>query len=173
MKVPPHGFEIPRDQPGLWICAALWLVCAGCGSAAPGGGASWISGDTDARLEALARHHRGLDVAMVEIGYRYEELYWAGQDGNWEYAAYQVKKIGLALANALERRPKRAESARTIFHPVLAETDRVVQARDASAFAEQFALLTAACNVCHAAEAVPTFRVVTPERRRAPIRWSQ
>ena len=63
---------------------------------------TWIRGDSHERWMTIGRHLRGLDVAMVEIGYRYQELYWAGVDSNWEYADYQVKKIDLALENALE-----------------------------------------------------------------------
>ena len=74
--------------------------------------ATWIRGDSQERWTTVERHLRGLDIAMVEIGYRYQELYWAGVDSNWEYATYQAKKIGLALENALERRPKRRASAK-------------------------------------------------------------
>ena len=80
---------------------------------------------------------------MVEIGYRYQELYWAGADSNWEYAGYQLAKIDLALANARERRPKRqASAARFLAFP--AEALRRALRRDPqlrsyveAAFAEQ------------------------------------
>ncbi len=47
---------------------------------------------------------------MVETGYRYQELYWEGQDQNWDYAGYHLNKIKIAIENGLERRPKRAKS---------------------------------------------------------------
>jgi hypothetical protein len=74
-------------------------------------GDSWIRGDIDQRFAIVAKQLRGFDAAMVETGYRYGELYWAGEDRNWEYAAYQLEKIETAIANGLERRPKRAASA--------------------------------------------------------------
>ena len=42
---------------------------------------------------------------MVETGYRYQELYWAGQDENWEYADYQLEKIKIAIENGLDADP--------------------------------------------------------------------
>ena len=53
---------------------------------------SWLQGTTDERFEIVTRHLRGLDMAMIEIGYRYQELYRAGQSENWDYATYQVDK---------------------------------------------------------------------------------
>ena len=41
---------------------------------------AWLAeGSTEQRFLKVARHFRGLDQAMIEIGYRYEELYWAGR----------------------------------------------------------------------------------------------
>ncbi|MBW2235417.1 MAG: cytochrome c [Deltaproteobacteria bacterium] len=107
---------------------------------------------------------------MVEIGYRYGELYWGANDGNWSYADYQVQKIRLALENALERRPKRRASTESTFVPVLNEMARVVQEHDSARFGETFEKVTAACNACHAAEEVPSFYVVAPQARTSPIR---
>jgi hypothetical protein len=148
------------------MCLALG---AGCQNAATRGG-GWLPQEPAARWDAVARHLRGLDVAMVEIGYRYGELYWGGRDRNWSYADYQVQKIRLALENALERRPKRRASTESTFTPVLDEVARVVEAHDAARFGETFDRMTAACNACHAAENVSSFYVVAPKVRYSPIR---
>ena len=107
---------------------------------------------------------------MVEIGYRYGELYWGALDENWGYADYQVKKVRLALENALERRPKRRTSTELTFIPALDEMARVVEEHDAARFGEAFEQMTSACNACHAAEEVPGFYVVAPNVRYSPIR---
>ena len=52
----------------------------------------WIKGTEQEKLETIENQFRGFDMAMVETGYRYQELYWAGQDENWEYADYQIEK---------------------------------------------------------------------------------
>ena len=107
---------------------------------------------------------------MVEIGYRYQEAYWAGTDENWDYADYQLTKIKLTLGNALERRPKRRASADELFSEPLGEISRVVAAKERRGFEKAFAGLTRACNECHAAEGVESFRVEQPSDRPSPIR---
>ncbi|OGS64450.1 hypothetical protein [Flavobacterium sp.] len=53
----------------------------------------WIKGTETEQIKTIEKQFRGFDNAMVETGYRYQELYWAGQDQNWEYADYQIEKI--------------------------------------------------------------------------------
>ena len=148
----------------LSLCAA-----SGCRHSSPGA-KGWIAGSSDERWATMERHLRGLDVAMVEVGYRYQELYWAGADENWSFADYQLTKIELALANALQRRPKRRPSSEALFLPSLDAMKLVVGAREERDFEEAFAGLTAACNSCHVAEGVPSFRVEIPSDRPSPIR---
>ena len=132
--------------------------------------ATWIQGDSSARWTTVARHLRGLDVAMVEIGYRYQELYWAGEDSNWEYADYQLKKINLALENALERRPKRRASSQALFLPSSKELEQAIALKERPRFDKGFSAMTAACNVCHVAENIASFHVVPPTHRQSSIR---
>lgn len=152
-----------------WLVLTFVLFAAiGCRNDIPA--KSWIQGSHNERWAAVAKHLRGLDVAMVEIGYRYQELYWAGIDGNWEYADYQRTKMKLALENALERRPKRRASAEELFFAPLGEMSRGVAAKEHDGFEKAFAELTEACNACHVAEGVASFRVETPADRPSPIR---
>lgn len=53
---------------------------------------AWIKGTDEGKIKTLERQFRGFDNAMVETAYRYQELYWAGQDENWDYAKYQIEK---------------------------------------------------------------------------------
>jgi len=131
---------------------------------------TWLQGSVDERFEIVANQLRGLDMAMVEIGYRYQELYWAAQSKNWDYAKYQTDKIRQSLDNALLRRPRREPSAKAIFYPVLDKMTAAVTAKDAGQFMTEFDELTGACNTCHVKESVPSFVVVPPETRTGPIR---
>lgn len=141
-------------------------------SSSRGGDAAWLlEGSDDERFARVAKHLRGLDVAMVETGYRYGELFWAGHDRNWDYAAYQLGKIQTAIANGVERRPRRAASARMLDTSV----DRVRDAigrRDAAGFDAAFTALTEACNACHAAERVAFIEVRPPTLRLSPVATS-
>lgn len=156
----------------VWLVLAAFAcitIATACQNVAPAKN-NWIHGDSGQRWTTVERHLRGLDVAMVEIGYRYQELYWAGVESNWEYADYQLTKLRLSLANALERRPKRRASAEKLFLPLLDDMKRAVVGKERAGFEENFARLTAACNSCHSAESVASFRVDVPTERPSPIR---
>ena len=147
------------------------LAACGCGSASTNApGPTWLSRDHDEQQLQLERHLRGFDVAMMEVGHRYIELYWAGEDANWEAAAYELQKMRLAIEDGLERRPKRATSARPFLAGPLAAMGEAVAARNTELFATRFQDLTAGCNACHVMEQVPFFEIRPPEARVSPIR---
>lgn len=137
------------------------------GTAVPDDARWLLAGSSDQRFARVAKHLRGFDVAMIETGYRYSELYWAGRDRNWDYADYQLRKIEIAVANGVERRPRRAESARMLDGVVGALREAIAK-HDAAAFDAAFAALTATCNACHQAERVPFIRVQAPTVRMSP-----
>jgi len=151
---------------------SIWLisiVLVGLGGDAVAGKLDWIATEPDEQFRTVARHLRGLDMAMVEIGYRYQELAAGIAQQNWPYVEYQHNKIGLSLRHALERRPKRAASAQQLFFPELARFGEVVAGRDDKAIASAFKALTASCNTCHQAEGVASFVVIPSGHRPAPI----
>ena len=81
-----------------------------------------------------------------------------------------MKKIGLALENALERRPKRRASAEEVFVPSLGDLKRAIALKQLAGFEEGFSEMTAACNSCHVAEGVASFHVRLPIDRQSPVR---
>lgn len=129
---------------------------------------AWLKGSVDERFHTVARHLRGFDMAMVETGHRYTELYWAGTDGNWEYADYQIKKIRTSIENGLERRPKRAPSAQTFLTMVLPYLEEAIAKKDPTIFWNRFGALTSGCNGCHQNEQI-TFIEITPPKVRFSI----
>ncbi|UTW64979.1 hypothetical protein KFE94_09825 [bacterium SCSIO 12643] len=130
----------------------------------------WIKGSEQDKIESIERQFRGFDLAMVETGYRYKELFWAGQDQNWEYAQYQVEKIEKTIKNGLERRPKRAKSAEFFLAQILPEMKKSIELQDSTIFNKNFEVLTRNCNACHAMENVAYFTVKQPLDRPSPIR---
>lgn len=131
---------------------------------------TWITGDEQEKLNHIERMFRGFDVTMVEVGYRYNELYWAGNDFNWPYAAYQLEKMELSLKDGLHKRPLRAATAEHFINVILPEMNKVIKTQDSMQFANSFQNLTISCNSCHAMEKVPFFRVNPPLTRQSPIR---
>ncbi|MEC3907074.1 hypothetical protein VOI54_08580 [Tamlana sp. 2201CG12-4] len=131
---------------------------------------NWIQGTNQEKLETIENQFRGFDLAMIETGYRYQELYWAGQDENWEYANYQVEKIRKAIENGLDRRPKRAKSAEHFLNVALPEMEEALKEQDTVVFNKNFQMLSSSCISCHAMEKVPYFTVRKPLYRQSPIR---
>lgn len=130
----------------------------------------WLKGTDSEKFDVVANQLRGFDMAMVETSYRYQELYWAGQDENWEYALYQLEKNRKTIENGLERRPKRAESAQRFLDVSIPEMEIAINAKDTTFFYESFDLFTNACNNCHAQEQVPFFTIKPPLSRLSPVR---
>ncbi|MFA9478145.1 hypothetical protein ACERK3_07520 [Phycisphaerales bacterium AB-hyl4] len=81
-------------------------------SAPTGESQTWLEGDSQSQLDQLAAQFGGFSAAMVEVGYRYNELYFAGDEANWPLAKYHVEKIRDAIEKGIERRPGRGASAR-------------------------------------------------------------
>jgi hypothetical protein len=137
-------------------------ACARPPAPTPSGEGGWLAGTSDEKFETVARQLRGFDMAMVETGYRYNELYWAARDRNWGYADYQAKKIRTAIENGLQRRPKRAPSAETFLRIVLPAVEDAIARRDARLLEGRLGTMRAACNTCHAAEKVEFVQITEP-----------
>jgi len=136
----------------------------------PAGPDGWLSGDSQQKFDTLARQLGGFSVAMQEVGYRYIELYWAGQDGNWDYAHYQAAKIGSAIEDGIERRPGRAESASRFLNTELPSMQDAIDAQDRDTFSQGFESFTQSCNGCHNAEDVSFIKIEKPGDRVSPVR---
>ena len=129
----------------------------------------WLKGTSSEKDQMIEKQFRGFDKAMVEVGYRFQELYWAGEDENWEYANYQVEKIEKAMRLGLERRPKRAKSAQYFLTMALPNMKQAVDQKNTLVFKKEFQVFMQNCNSCHAMEKVSFFKVKTPSTRNSPI----
>jgi hypothetical protein len=129
----------------------------------------WIKGTEEEKIKIIEKQFRGFDNTMVETGYRFQELYWAGHDENWEYANYQLEKIKAAIEIGLVRRPKRAKSAEYFLTYTLPEMKKELEKKDPESFNKNFNNLTISCNNCHAMEKVSFFTVKAPTNRKSPI----
>jgi hypothetical protein len=150
------------------LCAIILFSFLSCNKETAIQG-EWITGTEVEKLKKIEKQFRGFDNAMVETGYRYQELYWAGQDQNWEYANYQLEKIKLAIENGLERRPKRAKSAEYFLNHSLPEIKKTIHNEDLTTFNKEFQTMTTNCNNCHAMEKMSYFTVKKPTNRQSPI----
>jgi hypothetical protein len=137
-----------------------------------GGSEDWLRDTVDERFALVSKHLRGFDMAMVEVGHRYTELYWAGRDRNWGYAAYQLRKIETAVANGIERRPDRGASAHMLDGAV-STVRAAIEGRDGVAIDAALTTLAATCNACHQTEDVPFIMVAPPSVRSSPVQFNE
>lgn len=130
----------------------------------------WLTGTKEEQINKIEEHFRGFGVAMMEIGYRYQELYFAVKDENWGYADHHLHEIEEGFELALEKKPERANSASYFVNTMLPEMKKFIDAKDTSNFDIIFADLTNACNSCHAMEKMPFITAKTPLQRLSPVR---
>ena len=144
------------------------ILIVSCNEKNDSKGLTWLNLPDNEKFKVIEKQFRGFDKTMVEVGYRYNELYWAGEDQNWELALYHLEKIDQAINLGLERRPKRKESAQIIF-PVLEELVQITKSKDRIRFREGFKVLQQTCRNCHQAEGVSFFKAGIPKVRLSPI----
>jgi small-conductance mechanosensitive channel len=129
----------------------------------------WLGKNLQEILNNIEEQFAGFSGTMVEISYRYKELYWAGQDENWEYALYQIEHIEEALEQGFMRRPEREASAQQFVNQSLPEIEAIANEGDKEAFLVSFTELAAACNTCHNMEEVEFMVVDIPKVRTSVI----
>jgi len=131
----------------------------------------WLEGNSQEKFDEIAHQLGGFSKTMVEVSYRYSELYWAGLDENWGYADHQVEHIIEAMEDGLKRRPLRAESAEDFMENTLPMMEEVILKKDKEEFIKGFRALTSACNACHAKEGESFIMIQEPQQRLSPVRW--
>ncbi|MBR9977432.1 MAG: hypothetical protein KFH87_05035 [Bacteroidetes bacterium] len=142
----------------------ILLSVPACTPSVSDSGDTWLKGTAEEKFDRIAEQLGGFDATMMSVSHKYQELYWAGQDKNWDYAAYQIEEMREEIERGIERRPERAESAQMIF-PALDQMEEAITARDAALFDQRFTGLTATCNTCHRQEDMAFIAVAPPQQR--------
>lgn len=135
------------------------------------GSEGWLKGNTDEKLEEVAHQLGGFSRTMVEVSYRYSELYWAGEDENWKYADHQLEHIVEAMEDGLKRRPVRAASAVEFMEKIIPEMEAAIASEDKDSFLAGYKSFTAGCNACHAQEGEGFIVIQQPLTRLSPVRF--
>ncbi len=123
----------------------------------------WIKGDKQEQIEIKERQFGGFGKTMIEVGYRYNELYWAGQNENWEYAKYQLEDLEEAMQKGFERRPNREKNAKHFMTVSIPELMKAIEEKSKPEFEESFENLRVSCTSCHKMEELPSFKVQIPK----------
>jgi hypothetical protein len=111
----------------------------------------------------------GLGEMMGLQQMRHIKLWFAGQAGNWDLAAYEIDELGEGFDDIVKFHPTHKDSPvapkdaipRMVTEPLL-ELRTAVSKKDPGAFVKAYDGLTAACNNCHQATNFGFNRVQTP-----------
>jgi hypothetical protein len=141
------------------LFSSFFLGSCGQNQTSAVGKGGWLEGTTDEKLDIVAKHLRGNDLVMWEVGYRHQELRRAGGHENWPLAEYQLKKISLAMHMGAERRPGRQASYTWFFETAVPVMQQAIASENSESFAGEFARFSEHCNTCHQMEKVPFFHV--------------
>ncbi len=123
------------------------------------------------KFTSIQTQLRGFDLAMVEVGYRFNSFYFAIKDKNYDLAHYQWDKIKKAIENGVQRRPKREANSRSIFLDTQYKIMKdLLNKKDEKQIWQEYEKTKQICNACHHAERVPFIEVVDSSYRWQPIR---
>jgi hypothetical protein len=112
------------------------------------------------------------DLMIATIQPRHERLWQAEQDGNWQFAAYELGNLHgafdrLGLAHPIEHDISFPDMIASVTEQPFKELKSAIQSKDASAFAKAYAGLTDACNSCHQALNHGVVEIRVPNRTSA------
>lgn len=146
--------------------AAILAVClAASRSVAAGPDAAPSSRATD-YLPSIS------DLMIATIQPRHERLWRAEQDGNWEFAAYELGNLHgafnrLGHAHPTEHDISFPDMIASVTEQPFKELNSAIQSKDATAFTKAYADLTDACNSCHQAFNHGVVEITVPSRASA------
>jgi hypothetical protein len=109
------------------------------------------------------------DLMIATIQPRHERLWRAGQDGEWEFAAYELGNLHGAFDRIGQAHPTTQnisfpQMITSVTEQPITELKSAIQSKDATAFAKAYADLTDACNSCHQALNHGAVEIVVPSR---------
>ncbi|SDJ29167.1 MULTISPECIES: cytochrome family protein [Bradyrhizobium] len=112
------------------------------------------------------------DLMIATIQPRHERLWRAEQDGNWEFAAYELGNLHgafnrLGQAHPTEHDISFPDMIASVTEQPFKELNSAIHSKDTTAFAKAYADLTDACNSCHQALNHGVVDVRVPNRTSA------
>jgi hypothetical protein len=107
------------------------------------------------------------DLMIATIQPRHERLWRAGQDGNWEFAAYELGNLHgpfgrIGQAHPVTQNISFPEMLASVTEQPFQELKSAIQSKDGTAFGKAYADLTGACNSCHQALNHGVVEIVVP-----------
>jgi hypothetical protein len=112
------------------------------------------------------------DLMIATIQPRHERLWRAEQDGNWEFAAYELGNLHgafgrLGHAHPTEHDISFSDMISSVTEQPFKELNSAIRSKDSPAFDKAYADLTDACNSCHQAFNHGVVEIRVPNRTSA------
>ncbi len=107
------------------------------------------TGNNEDKLNNVVKVIPSTADIMFQMGERYRNLYWAGKQGKWEFAQYQIEEIQSLIKKLIITRPQRASTARTFLNNAFTGFEEAVEQKNWSQFKTAFGQMREHCMICH------------------------
>jgi hypothetical protein len=112
------------------------------------------------------------DLMIATIQPRHERLWRAAQDGNWDFAGYELGNLNgafgrLGRAHPTEHDISFPDMISSVTEQPFKELNSAIRSKDSPAFDKAYADLTDACNSCHQALNHGVVEIRVPNRTSA------
>ena len=112
--------------------------------------------DDTERFRRIQIYAGGTYEQMWQIGHRYQQVYHAIIDENWELGLHHWKKLRDVFNVGLMKRPKRTPNAEAMFlDAAWLELEQALESGDATTARQAFLTERSVCMACHVAEKMP------------------
>ncbi len=109
------------------------------------------SGSAQQKLENLVEIVPSTAQIMVDVGARYQNIYWAGKLGQWRFAQYQLDELTEMIEVLQLASPKREQTAQVFLDEALGQFKPAIEKQDWVSFERAFNHMRAHCIQCHEA----------------------
>lgn len=86
---------------------------------------------------------------MIEMGSRYQNLYWAAKKGQWQFAKYQAEEMKSLFKKLMITRPGRARTTKVFLKAVYPNIIVATESQDWDRFSKSFKHMQQQCIQCH------------------------
>ena len=101
------------------------------------------------KINNLVEVMPGASVIMLQMGERFRNLYWAGKQGKWDFAEYQVEEMQDLIQALMITRPKRAATAKTFEQSAFTLFPAAFEEKKWNKFSNAFENMRSKCMICH------------------------
>ena len=92
----------------------------------------------------------GFGASMNLVHHHFKELYKAGKQQNWQYAAFEIHEMKEAFENIEKYQSDRKETKEIpMINPFMEALSAAIETKDKTQFDKKYQATVQACNTCH------------------------